>query len=72
MFVRLKTGVYAGEIREVRFAHARVMLDDGRAELPEVAAAAAPAGLSEAVPADGGILVKTDTSPAPAGKRKKR
>jgi hypothetical protein len=32
MFVRLKTGAYAGQVRELSYKAARAMLDDGRAE----------------------------------------
>jgi hypothetical protein len=33
MYLRLKTGRYAGEVRDVEIRAARVMLADGRAEL---------------------------------------
>jgi len=32
MFVRLKTGNRAGEVHEMKFADAKPLLDDGRAE----------------------------------------
>ena len=32
MFVRLKVGAYAGEIREMKFADGRVLVDSGRAD----------------------------------------
>lgn len=32
MFVRLKSGARAGEVHEMKFADAKPLLDDGRAE----------------------------------------
>jgi hypothetical protein len=43
MFVRMKTGKYAGDVREVKFADGRELVALGRAEKIDFSGAAPPA-----------------------------
>lgn len=42
MFVKLTTGVRAGQVHEMKFADARILLDSGRAERTDAVKTEAP------------------------------
>lgn len=75
MFVRMKAGAYAGQVREIKFEAAREMIADGRAERvdrPDPAPAEtsqprAAAGIAREKPA----TENQRSKPAAADKKKK-